>query len=202
MPENAQTNEPTTLTTAKSGWVWVVLVGLVAVLAAWDCARRGFWGMTLTVVVWGVAVCWLLALIFVLPRLSIDDEGVTCRNVIVSVFIPWRKLKDARRTLFLEVVPSSGEPVKVWAAPVSTMQRVRQRSRDQAADAQAGTYRDSEAPRTPTDLAAGLLEERDKRLEGTNGRGMGGEVTKEYLKRDWGICAALFVLAAVSLLLV
>jgi hypothetical protein len=200
MPEPSE-NPTTTLTTAKSGWVWVILVGAVALLAAWDCARRGYWGMTVSVVVWGAAICWMLALIFILPRLSIGEDGVTCRNVVVSFFIPWRRLKDARQTLFVELVPDQGAAVKVWAAPVSALTRTRQRSRDAAARAQAGTYSE-EGAAAPSGLAAGLVQERDRRLEGTNGRGMGGEVVKSPLVRDWGFCGALFVLALVSLLLV
>ncbi|MGO3152983.1 MAG: hypothetical protein ACTIJJ_10250 [Galactobacter sp.] len=208
MPENAAgdgprpetTEKDTVLTTAKSGWIWVVLVGAVGVLAAWDCMRRGYWGMGLSVIVWIAAVCWLLALIFVTPKLSIGSEGVTCRNVMVQVFIPWRRLGDVKQTLFIELVPRSGEAVKVWSAPVSSMQRVRQRSRDAAARSQAGTYNESQ-PKTP-ELPRAILEERDRRLEGTNGRGMNGEVEKSYLKRDWSICGVLFVLALVSLLLV
>ncbi|MGO2632427.1 MAG: hypothetical protein ACTII7_00775 [Galactobacter sp.] len=208
MPENPAgdghrpepTENDTVLTTAKSGWLWVGLVGAVGVFAAWDCVRRGYWGMGLSVIVWIAAICWLLFLIFVAPKLSIGPGGVTCRNVIVQVFIPWRRLADVKQTLFIELVPRAGEAIKVWSAPVSSFQRVRQRSRDAAARSQAGTYSESQ-PKTP-ELPKALLEERDRRLEGTNGRGMNGEVAKSFLKRDWSICGVLFLLALVSLLLV
>lgn len=192
-----------TLTTARTGWVWLILVVLVGLFSAWDCARRGYGGLTVTVLAFTAAVGWLVALIFVLPRLTVEQDGVRCRNVLVSVFIPWRKLADAKRTLFVELVPVGGAAVKVWAAPVSAFRRVRGNSRERAARAQSGQYGSDDAGEGgQRELSAALIEERDSRLAGTRGKGMNGDVVHTRLGRDWGIFAALAALALLSLLLV
>lgn len=187
------------LTTNRSGWVWVVLLAVLGVASAWDAAARGFGGLAVTVVVWMACIGWFVALIFVLPSLSMDAGGATVRNVLVQVRVPWARLKDARNTMFLEVVPDKGLPIKVWAAPQSVMRRKRQSLRNRAAmDVDV-----AEDPAPKGDLAAGLIVERDRALSAARKKPAttAGAVTTTFLKRDWGIFAGLLVLALVSLLL-
>lgn len=187
------------LTTNRSGWVWVGLLALIGAASAWDAASRGFGGLAVTVLVWTVMVGWFVALIFVLPQLSMDAGGATVRNVLVQVRVPWARLKDARNTMFLEVVPDKGTPITVWAAPQSVMRRRRQALRNKAAmdvDVQEG-------PEPKGDLATGLIVERDRAMGASrkNPSATAGVVTTTFLKRDWGIFGGLLVLALVSLLL-
>lgn len=189
---------PMVVTTNRSGWVWAGLCGVIGLIAAYDCFARGYVGLGLTVLVWTALVAAFVALVFVLPRLTVDAGGATVRNVLSSVRVPWGQLKDTRTTMFIELVPRSGEPVRVWAAPQSAMRRGRATLRNRA-------QLDVEVPedRSPrVDIAASLLVERDHALAAGNNAQTGGPVTKTFLKREWGLFGALAVLALVSLLLV
>lgn len=193
-------SSPTVLTTNRSGWVWTVLVAAVGVFAAVDCLRRGYVGLGVSVIVWTLAVCWFVALVFVLPRLSMDDAGVSVRNVLVSVRVPWARLTEARSTLFLELQPDAGRAVKVWAAPVSAASRGRAAVRER--------MRRSDEPTVGNTLAEGLMAERQLALgrltspESAAAAPAEPAVTKRFLARDWAILAVLLILAAASLLLV
>lgn len=196
---------PTVLTTNRSGWVWTGLVALVGLLAAVDCARRGYWGLGVSVLVWTVFLAWFIAVVFVLPRLSIDGTGVNVRNVLVGVRIPWARLADARSTLFLELTDDAGASTKVWAAPVSAA------SRGRAAVRQRMRSSDEESARGG-DLAAGLIQERDRALASASGMarpddggaphapGSPEPVRRRFLGREWSVVGLLLVLALASLL--
>lgn len=195
----SQDPEKLVITTNRSGWVWVVLLAVIGAASAWDAASRGFGGLAVTVLVWTALIGWFVALIFVLPSLSMDAGGATVRNVLVQVRVPWARLKDARNTMFLEVVPDKGAPIKVWAAPQSSMRRRRQTLRNRAAT--DDEVQEDLAPKG--DLASGLIVERDRAMGASrkNPSATAGAVTTTFLKRDWGIFAGLLVLALVSLLL-
>jgi|GEM_PF-2339444 len=186
------------LTTARSGWVWVGLLAVLGVFSAVDCFRRGYGGLGITVLVWAALICWLVALVFLLPRLGIDAGGATVRNVLSEVRIPWARLSSARTTYFVELVPDTGAPVRVWAAPQSAMKRGKAALRERAASDVVSTPAARES-----DLAGGLMVERDRALAAAGGilsPAVAGAVTRTFLKRDWSIAAALAVLALVSLL--
>lgn len=189
-----------TITTNRSGWVWGGLLALLGVASAVDAFSRGYGGLGITILVWTALIVWLVLLVFVFPRLTIDDAGATVRNVIYSVRVPWARLKDARNAMFVELVPDAGESVRVWAAPQSAMKRGRQSLRNKANFDQPV----AEGPAPRGDIAGGLMVERDRALAGSAKEPAltAGSVTKTFLRRDWNIAGALFVVSLVSLLLI
>ncbi|MDR2257189.1 MAG: PH domain-containing protein [Arthrobacter sp.] len=189
---------PLVVTSNRSGWVWVGLCGLIGLFAAYDCFARGYVGLGLTVLVWTALLIAFIALVFVLPRLTVDEAGATVRNVLFSVRVPWGQLEDTRSTMFVELLPRGGEPVRVWAAPQSAMKRGRASLRNRA-------QLEVEVPeeRGPRlDVASSLLVERDRALSAGNNAVTSGPVTRTFLKREWSLFGALAVVALVSLFLV
>lgn len=100
------------------------LVLVVAVLAAFltvDAAVRGFWGVAVVTVLWSLAIVSALTLCLTLPRLTADQEGLTCVGPFTTWVIPWSKVDTVRTRRLLLVETTEGKVITLFSVPSRPM---------------------------------------------------------------------------------
>lgn len=88
---------------------------------------------------WAVAVSVLAWMVFWMPRVDVDGEGVLVVNPLRTVRVPWPALIDVRTRYSLTLVTPSGE-VKAWAAPGPGRHELASAGRQDLAGLPASTY--------------------------------------------------------------
>jgi hypothetical protein len=115
---------------------WVLLALALVVTAAGDPAEGLRWLPVLGLVAAAVYV------MFWRPSVEVDDEGVTVRNLLRDVRIPWARLEaiDTRYSLSLD---TASRRFTAWAAPApGRSQALRQSRKDAEGLAALGTSLD------------------------------------------------------------
>ncbi|MGN8246841.1 PH domain-containing protein [Cellulomonas soli] len=93
------------------GGVWAMALGTTAGYGV----TAGPGGL-LRALPWAVAVMVLAWMVFWLPRVDVDDQGVLVVNPLRTVRVPWGALIDVRTRYSLTLVTPTGQ-VRAWAAP-------------------------------------------------------------------------------------
>jgi len=108
------------------------------------------------------AVAWAL---FWRPSITVSDAGVSLRNVLRTVELPWPAIRrvDTRYALTLETAFGT---YTAWAAPTSTRHQAHQaspadlRGLPESTYGAAGSIRPGDLPSTPSGQAAALVRRR------------------------------------------
>lgn len=151
-----------TFVRALSVITWVMLAGALVGTAATDPADALRWLPVLALV--GVVVYVL----FWRPSVEVDDDGVTVRNLVRDVRIPWPRL-DAVDTRYSLTLESDGRRYVAWAAPApGRSQALRQSRHDALALQSLGTnlqhgLRSSATPNSDSGGAALMVRARWER---------------------------------------
>lgn len=75
-------------------------------------------------IAWGIFVSWGAYLLFIRPKVSVFDEGITITNPFVEITVGWHRVEeiDARYCMSIEV----GEKlIYAWAAPAPSRYHAR-----------------------------------------------------------------------------
>lgn len=126
----------------RTAWVVGVAAGVALVLWVVIEARQGAWTLAKRLPQMAVFGTIVYA-VFVRPCVEVDPNGVTVRNVVRDVRIPFRVLADVGTEFSLRLTATSGRTYQSWSAPAAS--RITQRK-------VADPHRDFPRYPTPADL--------------------------------------------------
>ncbi|WP_166983311.1 PH domain-containing protein [Paramicrobacterium fandaimingii] len=99
----------------------VIIVALLAAFLTIDAAVRGFWGIAVITALWSAAIVAPLSLFLALPRLTADQEGLTCVGPLTTWVIPWSKVDTVRTRRLLLVETTDGKVITLFSVPSRPM---------------------------------------------------------------------------------
>ncbi len=102
----------------RSGIVWLVVVGALAVFLLVDVAARGGFFQVLLLAPWLLLPIWVVLAFLVLPALTVDDRGVLVRNPFRRTAFGWSRVRevDSRWQIGFRLV--DGRSVQAFGAPL------------------------------------------------------------------------------------
>lgn len=176
--------------------------GLVLAAWVWSAAVGGADSLV-RALPWIVLVGLLVWLIFVRPRVTIDDHGIQLVNPLWSVAVPWAALIHVT-TQFALTLHTPGARWTAWAAPgpgrhtagLTTAAEARSVSRGKSAILDIG-----DLPTAPSGVAAHAVRERWRRLVESGAIDAGrAEDVAVVRSVAWGWVAAVGVCLAAGVL--
>ncbi|WP_221585256.1 PH domain-containing protein [Microbacterium sp. G2-8] len=150
------------------GWVWLALAGGVSLFLIGDMAVRGGAWDAFLVAPWLLAVCWLVWVFQVVPRIVADGRGVRLHNLLRIVDLPWSAVAGVRLRYSAEFDLRAGGKITAWGGHSRRMHlQLKRASSDPAEDEVAQLERlhaEAEADDRPVErswnvgaIAAGAL---------------------------------------------
>lgn len=174
--------------------VWVLCAVLaVGALTTTDSASRHWF---LVPIAW-IGVCAFTVLWA--PRLSVDDDVVTVRNVTRTITVPWSALIHVD-TKYALALYTPGRTFSVWAAPAPgsvTVLRLARRDPRSVSDSSV-TTRPGDLPGTDSGNAAAIVRSRWESLKSRNRipTGIAGDVPVAVLWNTRAITTVILGFAA------
>src|SRR5450756_852879 len=197
--------DPTTLTFRPRSGRW--MTGVVAALALYGIGSLAVAGEPLALVRYAPGLLLVTAVVWAAywqPAVIVSDAGVTVRNVLRTVELPWPSIQRIDTRYALTLITAYGS-YAAWAAPAPGRTRSREAS---AADLRglpestygaAGSVRPGDLPTSPSGEAAAIVRRRWEALRDA------GHLDDPRLERDrprshlhWGTLALLAALVALT----
>lgn len=108
-----------------SGFWYLAITAVVAVLLIGDAAVRGAWDVVALAAPWAALVLWLMYLVLVRPALIVEPGVLRIRNLLREHVIPWDDIDAYTTRLQLTVILNDGRKISAWGAPPSSVGRPR-----------------------------------------------------------------------------
>lgn len=154
------------------GWVWFGLATAIAAFLLVDMAIRGSVWDAFLVAPWLAAICWVVWVFQVVPRIEADDSAARLFNLLRVIDVPWGTVAEVRLRYNVEFTLRQGGKITAWGGSSRRLHRsIGRRSAEDPADSEAEAL---------------------QRLH-SHADGSPGAVTKTW---DWPSIAAAIVIAA------
>ena len=79
------------------GWVWFGLATAIAAFLLVDMAIRGSVWDAFLVAPWLAAICWVVWVFQVVPRIEADDSAARLFNLLRVIDVPWGTVAEVQR---------------------------------------------------------------------------------------------------------
>jgi len=183
------------------------MTGVVAALALYGIGSLAAAGEPLTLVRYAPGLLLVTAVVWAAywqPAVIVSDAGVTVRNVLRTVELPWPSIQRIDTRYALTLITAYGS-YAAWAAPAPGRIRSREasaaelRGLPESTYGAAGSVRPGDLPTSPSGEAAAIVRRRWEALRDA------GHLDDPRLERDrprthlhWGTVALLATLAAAT----
>lgn len=197
--------DETTLTFRPASGRW--MTGVVAALAAFGIVSLALEGGQTELLRYGPGLVLVTALVWAAywqPAVTVSAAGVTLRNVLRTVELPWPSIQRVDTRFALTLVTAYGT-YSAWAAPAPGTGRAREASAADLRGLPESTYgagqsvRPGDLPNSPSGAAAAIVRVRWEALRDA------GHLDQPRLERDrprsqvhWRTVTLLSVLAALT----
>jgi hypothetical protein len=155
-------------------WSGFAMAGIVFIMSGVLCLQlilgEGVLN-SLSVIAWGCAASCLAYLIFVRPKITLFDEGITITNPLVSTTVGWDRVDEIEARYCMSILVS-GRPIYAWAAPAPGRYHARTVHSSEIKGLKigvAGLLRPGESPRTHSGVATHLARLRLEKFRNTAG---------------------------------
>jgi hypothetical protein len=115
---------------------------------------------TLTGIAWGSAISCLAYLIFIRPKVTLFDEGITITNPFVEITVGWQAVEDIEARYCMSIVVGERH-IYAWAAPAPGRYHARTVHSSEIRGLKIGadsSIRPGESPRTHSGVATHLAQ--------------------------------------------
>lgn len=92
------------------------IVFLMSAILGIQFILEGDWHGTLTTIAWGCAASCLAYLIFIRPKITLFDEGITITNPFVEITVGWQRVEEIEARYCMSIVVGERH-IYAWAAP-------------------------------------------------------------------------------------
>ena len=127
---------------------------------------------TLTGIAWGSAISWLAYLLFIRPKVTLFDEGITITNPFVEITVGWQAVEDIESRYCMSIVVGERH-IYAWAAPAPGRYHARTVHGSEIKGLNIGdnnSIRPGESPRTHSGVATHLAKLRWENFSGAADR--------------------------------
>jgi hypothetical protein len=154
-----------------SGYLMAGVVFLMSAILSIQIATQGDLHGTLTAIAWGTAACCLAYLIFIRPKVTLFDEGLTITNPFIEITLGWQAVEEIEARYCMSV--SVGErQIYAWAAPAPGRYHARTVHESEIKGLKVGAsnvIRPGESPRTHSGIATHLAKLRLEKFRDSPG---------------------------------
>jgi hypothetical protein len=153
----------------KSGYVFTGIVFLITITFVLQLILAGDLHGTLTAVAWGSACTYLAYLIFIRPKVTLFDEGITITNPFVEITVGWQVVDEIESRYCMSILVGERK-IYAWAAPAPGRYHARtvHGSEIKGLNIGAGnSIRPGESPRTHSGVAMHLARLRLENFQRT-----------------------------------
>lgn len=131
-------------------------------------------------IVWGFATSYLAYLIFVRPKVTLFDEGITITNPFIEITVGWQRVEEIEARYCMSILVGERQ-IYAWAAPAPGRYHARSVHSSEIKGLKTGAdnmIRPGESPRTHSGVATHLAKLRLENFHNRAGaQGVESQVT-------------------------
>jgi hypothetical protein len=155
-------------------WSGYVMAGIVFLISAILCIQLIFEADLhgiVTGIAWGCAASWLAYLIFIRPKVTLFDQGITITNPFVAITVGWQSVEEIEARYCMSILVGERQ-IYAWAAPAPGRYHARTVHSSEIKGLKIGAdtlIRPGESPRTHSGVATHLAKLRLEKFQRTAG---------------------------------
>lgn len=120
------------------GWVWFGIAAFVSAYLIVDMVVRASAWDAFLVAPWLLAICWVVWVFQVVPRIDANERGVRLYNLLRIVDLPWAAVSEVRLRYSTEFDLRAGGTVVAWGGSSRRLHRsIKRRSEEDPAESEA-----------------------------------------------------------------
>lgn len=155
------------------------IVFLMSAILSFQILLEGNAHESLRAIAWAGAASCLAYLIFVRPKVTLFDEGITITNPFVEMTVGWERVEEVEARYSMSILVG-GREIYAWAAPAPGRYHARTVHSTEVRGLKLGAnnlIRPGESPRTHSGAAVQLARLRlEKFRKGSNAQGIKSQV--------------------------
>lgn len=147
------------------------VVFLMSTIMSIQTAIQGDLHGTLTAIAWGITASALAYLIFIRPKVTLFDEGITITNPFIEITVGWQAVEEIEARYCMSIAVGERQ-IYAWAAPAPGRYHARTVHESEIRGLKVGAsnvIRPGESPRTHSGVAIHLAKLRFEKFHDSPG---------------------------------